>query len=146
MVFSKKHNFYSSYVLYSNNFDKIVVFCCFFFFTEKRFYIRRKLVKLGMLTDDYLSLERLVHLNIFNSTHQSKVKENGHTNMYLQAVWQLSDRLLQEESHKQEVELRNIRVFGQQRLQNRETWEMAGVLVDLPHCGPSTGTAADVEA
>lgn len=66
--------------------------------------------------------------------------------MYLQAVWQLSDRLLQEEGHQQEIELRNICVFGQQSLQNREPWKMAGVLVDLSHCGTSTGTATHVEA
>lgn len=66
--------------------------------------------------------------------------------MYLQAVWQLSDRLLQEEGHEQEVKLRHIGVFGQQRLQHREPWEVAGVAVDLSHRGASTGTAAHAEA
>lgn len=32
--------------------------------------------------------------------------------MYLQAVWELDDRLLQEESHEQEVEFRYVGVFG----------------------------------
>ena len=51
--------------------------------------------------------------------------------MYLQAVWQLGDGLLQEQRHEQEVELGHVGVFGQQRLQNREPWEVAGVPVDL---------------
>lgn len=53
--------------------------------------------------------------------------------MYLQAVWQLGDGLLQEERHEQEVQLGYVGVFGQQSLQNRESWEMAGVPVDLSH-------------
>lgn len=52
--------------------------------------------------------------------------------MYLEAVWQLCDGLLQEQGHQQEVELGDVGVFRQQRLQNREPWEMAGVSVDLP--------------
>ncbi len=40
-------------------------------------------------------------------------KKVGYTNMYLQAVWQLSDGLLQEQCHEQEVQLRHIGVFGQ---------------------------------
>lgn len=33
--------------------------------------------------------------------------------MYLQALGQLSDRLLQEERHEQKVKLRHVGVFGQ---------------------------------
>lgn len=66
--------------------------------------------------------------------------------MYLQAVWQLSDRLLQEESHEQEVELGHVGVFRQQRLQDGKAREVAGVSVDLTHCGPAAGTATHVEA
>ena len=66
--------------------------------------------------------------------------------MYLQAVWQLGDRLLEEERHQQEVELGHVGVFGQQRLQHGEPWEVAGVPVDLPHCGAPAGAAAHVEA
>lgn len=66
--------------------------------------------------------------------------------MYLQAVWQLGDGLLQEKSHEQEVKLGDVGVFGQQSLQNRESWEMAGVPVDLPHRGAPTSAAAHVEA
>ncbi len=73
-------------------------------------------------------------------------KKVGYTNMYLQAVWQLSDRLLQEQRHEQEVELRHVGVFGQQGLQHRESWEVASVPVDLSHCGAPTSTAAHVEA
>lgn len=65
--------------------------------------------------------------------------------MYLQAVWQLSDRLLKEEGHEQEVELGHVGVFGQQRLQHRESWEVASVPVDLSQSGASAGTAAHVE-
>lgn len=65
--------------------------------------------------------------------------------MYLQAVWQLRHRLLQEQCHKQEVELRHIGVFGQQCLQHRQPWEVASVPVDLSHCGAPAGTAAHVE-
>lgn len=66
--------------------------------------------------------------------------------MYLEAVRQLGDRLLQEESHEQEVELRHVGVFGQQRLQDRESWEVAGVAVDLSQCGAAASTAAHIEA
>lgn len=66
--------------------------------------------------------------------------------MYLQAVWQLGDGLLQEQCHEQEVELRHVGVFGQQRLQHGESWEVASVPVDLTQCGAPTGTAAHVEA
>lgn len=66
--------------------------------------------------------------------------------MYLQAVWQLGDRLLQEQSHEQEVELGHVGVFGQQRLQHRESWEVAGVPVDLSQRGATAGVAAHVEA
>lgn len=66
--------------------------------------------------------------------------------MYLQAVWQLSNRLLQEQRHEQEVELRHVGVFGQQCLQHRESWEVASVSVDLSHCGAPTSTATHVEA
>lgn len=80
---------------------------------------------------------------IISSKRRKKV---GYTNMYLQAVWQLSDRLLQEECHEQEVELRHIGVFRQERLQHRESWEVAGIPVDLSHRGASASTAAHVEA
>lgn len=70
----------------------------------------------------------------------------GYTNMYLQAVRQLGDRLLQEERHEQEVQLRYVGVFGQQRLQHREPWEVAGVPVDLPQRGAAPSAAAHVEA
>lgn len=66
--------------------------------------------------------------------------------MYLQAVWQLGDGLLQEQSHEQEVQLRHVGVFGQQSLQHRESWEVASVPVDLSHRGAPAGTAAHVEA
>lgn len=66
--------------------------------------------------------------------------------MYLQAVWELDDRLLQEESHEQEVEFGYVGMFGQQCLQNRESWEMASVPVDLPQCGAPAGTATHVES
>lgn len=66
--------------------------------------------------------------------------------MYLQAVWQLDDGLLQEERHEQEVELRHVGVFGQQCLHHRESREVASVPVDLPQCGAPTGTAAHIEA
>lgn len=66
--------------------------------------------------------------------------------MYLQAVWQLGDRLLQEKRHEQEVKLGYIGVFGQQSLQDRESWEMAGVPVDLSHCRAPSSTAAHIEA
>lgn len=66
--------------------------------------------------------------------------------MYLQAVWQLGDWLLQEQRHEQEVELRHVGVFRQQCLHYRESWEVASVPVDLPHCGAPAGTAAHVEA
>lgn len=65
--------------------------------------------------------------------------------MYLQAVWQLSHRLLQEQCHQQKVELRHIGVFGQQCLQHRQSWEVASVPVDLSQCGAPAGTAAHVE-
>lgn len=54
--------------------------------------------------------------------------------MYLQAVWQLSNGLLQEQRHQQEVELWHISVFGQQCLEHRESWEVASIPVDLSHC------------
>lgn len=50
-----------------------------------------------------------------------KSRKKGYTNMNLQAVWQLSHRLLQEECHEQEVELWDIGVFGQQCLEHRES-------------------------
>lgn len=73
-------------------------------------------------------------------------KKGGYTNMYLQAVWQIGDRLLQEQRHQQEVELRHVGVFGQQCLQHRESWEVASVPVDLSHRGATAGTAAHIEA
>lgn len=36
--------------------------------------------------------------------------------MYVQTVWQLRNRLLQEQGHEQEVKLWHICVFGQQSL------------------------------
>lgn len=65
--------------------------------------------------------------------------------MYLQALGQLSDGLLQKERHKQEVKLRHVGVFGQQRLQHRESWEMTGVAVYLAYCRPAACTAAHVK-
>ena len=62
--------------------------------------------------------------------------------MYLQAVRQLCDGLLQEQSHQQEVELRHVGVFGQQRLQHGEAREVARVPVDLSHRGAAAGAAA----
>lgn len=66
--------------------------------------------------------------------------------MYLQPVWQLRDRLLQEERHEQEVQLGHVGVFGQQGLQHRESWEVASVPVDLPNGGSPSSTATHVEA
>lgn len=66
--------------------------------------------------------------------------------MYLQAVRQLGDGLLQKKSHQQEVELRHVGVFGKQRLQHWKPWEMAGIAVDLAQRGPAACTAAHVEA
>lgn len=57
--------------------------------------------------------------------------------MYLQAVRQVCDWLLQEEGHEEEVDLWHVGVFGQQCLQYRESWEMAGISVDFTHCGPA---------
>lgn len=65
--------------------------------------------------------------------------------MYLQAVWQLRDWLLQEQRHQQEVELWNVSVFGQQRLQHWESWEVTGIPVDFSQCGASAGTASHIE-
>lgn len=73
-------------------------------------------------------------------------KKVGYTDMYLQAVWQLSHWLLQEQCHEQEVELRHVGVLGQQRLEDRQPGEVAGVPVDLSHRGAATCTAAHVEA
>lgn len=73
-------------------------------------------------------------------------KKAGYTDMYLQAVWQLSHRLLQEQSHEQEVELGHVGVLGQQRLKDRQSGEVARVPVDLSHCGAPACTAAHVEA
>lgn len=53
--------------------------------------------------------------------------------MYLQAVWQFGHRLLQEQRHEQEVQLWHVGVFWQQCLENRESWEVASVPVDLSH-------------
>lgn len=66
--------------------------------------------------------------------------------MYLQAVWQLGHRLLQEQCHEQEVKLWHIIVFRQQCLQHRKSWEVASIPVYLSHDGASTSTAAHVEA
>lgn len=66
--------------------------------------------------------------------------------MHLQAVRQLGDGLLQEQRHEQEVELRHVGVFGQQRLQHGQAGEVARVPVDLPHRGAPASTAAHVEA
>lgn len=66
--------------------------------------------------------------------------------MNLQAVWQLSHRLLQEECHEQEVELWDIGVFGQQCLEHRESWEVASFPIDLSNCGASPSAAAHIEA
>lgn len=66
--------------------------------------------------------------------------------MYLQALRQLSDRLLQEECHEQEIKLRHIGVFGQQGLQHRESWEMTGVAVYLAYSGPAACTATHIKA
>lgn len=66
--------------------------------------------------------------------------------MYLQAVWQLGDRLLQEESHEQEVQLGHICMFRQQRLQDRESWEVAGFPVDLSQRGAAASAASHIEA
>lgn len=66
--------------------------------------------------------------------------------MYLQAVWQLSHRLLQEQCHEQEVELGHVGVLGQQRLQDRQAGEVARVPVDLSHSGAPASIAAHVEA
>lgn len=79
---------------------------------------------------------------VISSVRRKKV---GYTNMYLQAVWQFGDWLLQEESHEQEVELRHVGMFGQQCLQHRESWEVAGITVDLSQSGASTSTAANIE-
>lgn len=73
------------------------------------------------------------------------VGKKGHTDMYLQALGQFSDGLLQEECHEQEVKLRHIGVFGQQRLQHRESWEMAGVAVYLAYGGPAACAATHVK-
>lgn len=73
-------------------------------------------------------------------------KKGGHTDMYLQAVRQLGDGLLQEQRHEQEVELRHVGVFGQQRLQHRQPGEVARLPVDLPQRGAPPGAAAHVEA
>lgn len=69
-----------------------------------------------------------------------------YTDMYLQAVWQLSHRLLQEERHEQEVELGHVGVLGQQRLQDGQAGEVARVPVDLSHRGAPASTATHVEA
>ena len=74
-----------------------------------------------------------------------KKKEEGCTNMYLQAVRQLGDGLLQEQSHEQEVELGHVGVFGQQSLHHRESWEVAGVSVDLSQSGASASPSPHVE-
>lgn len=66
--------------------------------------------------------------------------------MYLQAVRQLGDGLLQEQGHEQEVQLGNVGVFGKQRLQDGESREVAGVPVDLSDGGASAGAATHVEA
>lgn len=65
--------------------------------------------------------------------------------MYLQTLGQLSDGLLQEERHEQVVKLRHVGVFGQQRLQHRESGEMTGVAVYLAYSGPAACTAAHVK-
>lgn len=75
-----------------------------------------------------------------------KRKKVGYTDMYLQAVWQLGHRLLQEQRHEQEVELGHVGVLGQQRLEDRQAGEVARVPVDLSHRGASASTAAHVEA
>lgn len=82
----------------------------------------------------------------FAHIRSRKRKKVGYTNMYLQAVWQLCDRLLQEQRHEQEVELWHVGVFGQQCLQHRESWEVASIPVDLSQSGAPTSTAAHVEA
>lgn len=66
--------------------------------------------------------------------------------MYLQALRQLSDGLLQEQSHEQEVKLGYIGVLGKQRLQHRESWEVTCVTVYLTYSGPATCTASHVKA
>lgn len=65
--------------------------------------------------------------------------------MYLEAVRQLCDWLLQEEGHEQEVELGHIGVLGQQGLQHGEPWEVARVTVDLAQGGATACAAAHVE-
>lgn len=75
-----------------------------------------------------------------------KRKKVGYTDMYLQAVWQLGHRLLQEQRHEQEVELGHVSVLGQQRLEDRQAGEVARVPVDLSHRGASASTAAHVKA
>lgn len=66
--------------------------------------------------------------------------------MYLQAVRQHVDRLLQEERHQQEVQLGHVGVFGQQSLQDGEAREVTGIPVDLSQGGAAPGTATHVEA
>lgn len=68
-----------------------------------------------------------------------------HTDMYLQALGQLSDRLLQEKSHEQEVKLRHIGVLGQQGLQHRKSWEVTCVAVYFTYSGPATRTATHIK-
>lgn len=75
-----------------------------------------------------------------------KSKKVGCTDMYLQAVWQLSHRLLQEQCHEQEVELGHVGVLGQQRLEDRQAGEVARIPVDLSHRGAPACTAAHVKA
>lgn len=65
--------------------------------------------------------------------------------MYLQALGQLADRLLQEESHDQEVELGHVGVLGQKRLHDGEAGEVARVAVDLAQRGAPARIAAHVE-
>lgn len=65
--------------------------------------------------------------------------------MYLQALRELSDRLLQEEGHEQKVKLRHIGVLGQQCLQHRESWEVTCVAVYLAYSGPAACTATYVK-
>lgn len=66
--------------------------------------------------------------------------------MYVQTVWKLSHRLLQEQRHQQKVKLGHVRMFGQQSLEHRKPWEVAGFPVDLSYRGASASTATDIKA